>query len=141
MELLRATLNPLTEKDVVLVRKNDSIFVEVWKREEKLCSFSQDDYVELFEYPAARQILLYGLKKFFEGEHFRRDKYSKLKNHRIHYLFRRDKPFILIERDDVFPEDENGVAHSEQFYLGRTAWKSLLSHGDEIFNTLQNKNP
>ena len=131
MELLRVDLNIFNGKELVIVKKDNLICVEFWKWEYKECVFYPEDYEKLIETFIGGQIWIRDINKFFDGQHFHgflKIKKKMTTNHKIKFIYFRDKPFIYIER-------VNG--EHEAMFIGHKAWQSLLTYADIIVDTLK----
>ena len=122
----RITLNAYNNKELVVLPGHS---VQIWKAGEIQGSFMKHELKEL-----SRTLLTRITNYLQTGEH-NGEPFDTLPTHMVHYIELRNKPFILIERDDHFVEI-NGIPAIEQVYLGNTAWQTLLHHKHDIISAL-----
>ena len=124
--MIRITLNTYNQKEIVVLPGHS---VQIWKAGEMHGTFKIHEFKHFDSQIFARitQYLQTGTRTW--------ESIDALPTHIIHYIELRNKPFVLIERDDHFNEI-NGIPVIEQVYLGNTAWQTIVKHKQHIMYTL-----
>lgn len=121
---LRIVLNPDNAKEVVATCDPE------WKLELRKGGVALDELseAELLDLYEQRHLAEYADEHLNGREVEDRPALVRLLNHLLHFIHLRDKPFLLLERDSVF-EEQDGVPQFRHTYIGQTAWTTLRKHG------------
>lgn len=128
MEPLRIMLNLWNQKELVATEPRG--VVEVWKRGVLQDEYDMDEIDTFYDehkwlFPKVTAHLTGKTKGCGEDT-------DRVGVHILHYLYLRDKPFVLVERDTGFTE-VNGIPHFFQTYWGETAWSVFLENAKDIY--------
>ncbi|KAK3913490.1 UvrABC system protein B [Frankliniella fusca] len=135
MEVLRITLNHTTGKQLVVThRENGDPTLAFYKRGRTLITLT---YWEVNQILTLHKPLLAMARKHFKGRFIPpTQRIANPGNFMLYFKTLRNKPFVLIERDDVFTEMGNLYPELQKLYLGKTSWKTLCENRELIISTL-----
>ena len=125
MESLRFILNRSNQKELIASKKDRK--VQIWKRGALLDEFSLKELMWMFQ---MSNHLFPMITSHIRGEttEYLHDS-ERLDNHTVYFVELRSKRFILVKREDHFPD----IPCSGPLYLSLTAWHVIRKHASEIY--------
>ena len=125
MESLRFILNRSNQKELIASKKDRK--VQIWKRGALLDEFSLKELMWMFQ---MSNHLFPMITSHIRGEttEYLHDS-ERLDHHTVYFVELRSKRFILVKREDHFPD----TPCSGSLYLSLTAWHVIRKHASEIY--------
>lgn len=134
METFRVVLNEWNQKYLSVISPGDAQpFVRITKRGEP-----QDDFTlsEILDFLESRHDISLKMTNHLHEKSCSPVTYDRLTSHLVSFVYLRDKPFVLFEREDRFREVK-GVPQFCRVYIGLTSWTSIWNNKDEILHALR----